>query len=86
MADYRDIYPEIRAAGAHVAALSVDAPEVSEALRNRLDLPYPLLCDTQRVVTKQWDLYNPGEMGGIAKPAVFVIGILLVPYLAQLGR
>jgi peroxiredoxin len=73
LADYRDSYPEIRAAGANVAVLSVDAPEISEALRISLALPFRMLCDTERRV-KEWDLYNAREMGGIAKPAVFVIG------------
>jgi peroxiredoxin len=74
LADYRDHYEEIRAAGAGVAAVSVDPPEKSEALRRELRLPFPILCDTERRVVKDWDIYNLREKGGIAKPAVFVIG------------
>lgn len=74
MADYRDHYEEIRAAGAEVAAASVDSPEKSEALRRELRSPFPILCDTECRVVKEWDIYNPRERGGIAKPAVFVIG------------
>jgi peroxiredoxin Q/BCP len=74
LADYRDHYEEIRAAGAEVAAVSVDPPEKSQALRRELRLPFPILCDTERRVAKEWDIYNPREKGGIAKPAVFVIG------------
>ena len=74
MADYRDHYEEIRAAGAEMAAVSVDPPEKSQALRRELRLPFPILCDTERRVVKEWDIYNPREKGGIAKPAVFVIG------------
>lgn len=73
MADYRDHYKEIRAAGASVLAVSVDAPEESEILRLELHLPFPILSDTERRVLKDWDIYNPREKGGIAKPAVFVI-------------
>jgi peroxiredoxin len=51
----------------------VDAPEHSEALRRALRLPFPILCDTERRVVRQWDIYNPRERGGIAKPAVFLI-------------
>jgi alkyl hydroperoxide reductase subunit AhpC len=47
--------------------------ESSEALRNQLSLPFPILCDTERRVVKDWDIYNSRERGGIAKPAVFVI-------------
>lgn len=73
MADYREHYQEIRAAGASLLAVSVDAPEKSEALRLDLHLPFPILCDTERRVIKDWDIYNPREKGGIAKPAVFVV-------------
>jgi len=71
--DYRDHYSGIRSAGASIAAVSVDAPEKSEALRVHLSLPFPLLSDTERRVIRDWDIYNSREKGGIAKPAVFVI-------------
>jgi peroxiredoxin len=74
LADYRDHYEEIRAAGASAAAVSIDPPAKSEALRRKLRLPFPILCDTERRVIQGWDIYNPREKGGIAKPAVFIIG------------
>ena len=74
MADYRDHDEEIHAAGAEMAAVSVDPPEKSQALRRELRLPFTILCDTQRRVVQEWDIYNPREHGGIAKPSVFVIG------------
>ena len=73
MADYRDHYTEIRAAGADVVAVSIDPLAKSEALRRELRLPFPILCDIERRVVKDWGIYNPKERGGIAKPAVFVI-------------
>lgn len=73
MADYREHYGEIRATGASVAAISVDPPEKSEAVRQELRLPFPILCDTERRVVQQWDIYNAREKGGIAKPAIFII-------------
>ena len=73
MADYRKHYQAIRSAGAGVVALSVDAPAESEALRVHLALPFPILCDTERRVVWEWGIFNAGEKGGIAKPAVFVI-------------
>ena len=51
----------------------MDIPEVSEALRTSLSLPFPILCDTEHRVVRDWDIYNSQEKGGIAKPAVFVI-------------
>jgi peroxiredoxin len=73
LADYRDHYQEIRAAGADVVAISVDRPERSERLRRDLNLPFAILSDADRRLVKAWDIFNPREFGGIAKPAVFVI-------------
>jgi peroxiredoxin len=71
--DYREHYQQIRSAGASVVAVSVDAPDKSEALRAHLSLPFPILCDTEHRVVRDWDVYNSQEKGGIAKPAVFII-------------
>ena len=51
----------------------MDAPNKSEALRVHLSLPFPILCDTERRVVRDWGIYNSREKGGIAKPAVFII-------------
>jgi peroxiredoxin len=74
LAEYRDRYDQIRQTGTNFAALSVDEPERSEAVRQQLQLPFPILCDTGRKVVTEWGLLNPREKGGIARPAVFVIG------------
>jgi len=73
LAEYRDVYPQIRAAGADLVAISVDKPAQSARLRRELNLPFMLLCDTQRRVVREWDIYNPREHGGIARPSVFII-------------
>jgi peroxiredoxin len=73
LAEYRDIYPSLRAAGANLIALSVDSPEKSESVRRQLHLPYPILADTRRRVVREWGIYNEREKGGIAKPAVFLL-------------
>jgi peroxiredoxin len=73
LADYREHYQQILAAGATLAALSVDTPEQSETVRRQLQLPFPILCDTERRVIRDWDVDNPREKGGIAKPSVYVI-------------
>jgi peroxiredoxin len=73
LAEYRDLYPSFSAAGANVAAISVDAPGKSEAVRRELRLPFAILSDPQRRVVREWGVYNPREKGGIAKPAVFIL-------------
>lgn len=73
MADYRDHYQEIRAAGANLVAVSVDPAEKSETVRRVLRLPFTILCDTSRRVVQEWGIYNAREKGGISKPAVFMI-------------
>ena len=73
MADYREQDAAIRAAGAKLFAISVDAPEKSQAVRDELRLPFTILCDTQRTVVREWGVYNAREKGGIAKPAVFIL-------------
>jgi peroxiredoxin len=73
LAEYRDAYPQIRATGADLAAISVDKPAQSQRLRRELQLPFTLLCDTERRVVREWNVYNPREHGGIARPSVFII-------------
>jgi peroxiredoxin len=74
LAEYQRDEAAIRATGTSIAAVSVDSPQRSEGLRSELGLSFPILCDTSRSVVQAWELYNPREMGGIAIPAVFVIG------------
>ena len=73
MAAYRDHLAEIKAAGAGLAAVSVDKPEESHAFKQWLHLPFPLLSDVERKVVSEWGLLNTGEHGGIAYPATWVI-------------
>jgi peroxiredoxin len=73
LAEYAELYPDLRAAGANMVAVSVDAPEKSESVRRDLRLPFPILSDSQRRVVQEWGIYNPDEKGGIAKPAVFIL-------------
>ena len=73
MAEYRELYSEIRKTGADIAAVAVDPPKSSAAVRQQLALPFPILCDTQRAIVRAWGVFNAEEKGGIAKPAVFVV-------------
>ena len=73
MADYRDNYQRIQAADAGVVGVSVDTPDQAEPMRQELQLPFPILCDTERRVIRDWDIYNPREHKGIPVPSVFLV-------------
>ena len=74
MAEFRDLSDEFRSLGVHIAALAVDSPEQSDRVRRQYELPFPILCDTQKEVVRAWGLFNAEEKGGIAVPAVVLIG------------
>lgn len=74
MADFRDNFDAIGAAGFDLAAVSVDPPRTAALLQAELYLPFDLLCDTDRRVLRAWDLLNEQEHGGIPIPAVMAIG------------
>jgi peroxiredoxin len=73
LADYAKVYPEFRAAGAEVVAISVDPPDRSAGLRKDLAIPFALLSDSKRATIIEWGVLNPNEKGGIAIPATFLI-------------
>lgn len=73
MAQYAELWEKIRAAGANVVAVAVDPPERSETVRRQLELPFAILCDVSRKIVRDWGVFEPEQMGGIAKPAVFIV-------------
>jgi peroxiredoxin len=74
LAEFRDFYDDFRGHGVQIAGLTVDSPEHSERVRRQYELPFPILCDTQKEVVRAWGLFNAEEKGGIAVPAVVLIG------------
>ncbi len=74
MAEFRDLADDFRGLGVHIAALAVDSPEQSDRVRRQYELPFPILCDTQKEVVRAWGLLNAEERGGIAVPAVVLLG------------
>lgn len=56
-----------------MAAVAVDPPKSSAAVRKQLALPFPVLCDTKREIVKPWGVFNSAEKGGIAEAAVFIV-------------
>ena len=73
MADYRERAEQFQRAGFAIVTLSVDEPRRTASLRESEQLPFVMLCDVERRVVREWDLYNAREKGGIAVPATFVL-------------
>lgn len=74
MAEFAEHDDAFRAVAVHLVALAVDPPGRSEAVRLRYGLQFPILCDTERRVVREWNLFNPEERDGIAVPAIFLLG------------
>ena len=64
-------YDKIKAGGADVVAISVDKPEKSRELSDKLRLPFPILSDVDHKVIDEYDLYNAA--GKISKPATYIL-------------
>ena len=54
-------------------ALSTDSPQQSARVAEKLNLSATLLCDEDKKVVDLFDLRNPLEHDGIARPATFII-------------
>ena len=73
---FRDTWSQWQQLDAAVYGISVDSPIANDKWRADLDLPFPLLSDMNREVTRAWDLLHEDLKGvkDIARRAVFVIG------------
>jgi peroxiredoxin len=74
---YADVYSRITALGAAMAAVSVDTPHDLRHLRDRLDLPFPLLSDSNFAVSRLYEIYESDETyegpQPHGEPAVYII-------------
>jgi len=64
-------YDKLKAAGADVVAISVDKPEKSKELADKLRSPFPILSDVDHKIIDAYGLYN--AEGKISKPATLVL-------------
>lgn len=76
MRTVRDGWEGWRELDARVFGISVDSPFVTEKFRREEDLPFPLLSDFNREVSRAYDVLHEDLLGlkGVAKRAAFVIG------------
>jgi peroxiredoxin Q/BCP len=59
----RDLHPRLHAAGLTVAGVSPQAPEIHRAFREKHQLPFTLLADTDRFVIRAYDVLGPLGFG-----------------------
>ena len=77
-------YDKFKAAGAEILAISVDPPEKSRELAEKLKITFPLLSDPEHKVIDRYDVLDPSGKFSIA--SVFVIdrkGIVRWSYVAD---
>ena len=83
--ELQENYEEIRALGAEVLAVSVDADQDARAIVEQLSLSYPVLYDTRTEVSRAWGVFNLlGD--GVSAPATYVFdaaGELVAYHIGQ---
>lgn len=61
---FRDSYPQVEAANAVVLGISADKPEDLKKWKDKVNLPYDLLSDTEKVVLDSWGVWGEKSMFG----------------------
>jgi thioredoxin-dependent peroxiredoxin len=59
----RDLHSAIQSAGLTVAGVSPQRPDIHSKFREKYDLPFTLLSDTEKVVIKMYDVAGPLGFG-----------------------
>jgi len=67
----RDEYQKIREKGAEVLGVSVDSTESHQKFTDKFHLPFPLLADTEKSVSKAYGVLN--EKGTSSRRVTFLI-------------
>jgi peroxiredoxin Q/BCP len=68
---FTEVYPELQELDAEVLGVSVDDPASHQAFSTKCGVPYPLLSDTTKEVTKAYGAL--GWLGLLPKRVTFVI-------------
>lgn len=67
-------YDKIKQAGAELIAISSDNQTYSWSTAQTTGAKYQILSDSDRAVIKAYGVLNAKEHGGVAHPAVFIVG------------
>ena len=76
MCQMRDEWKQYEALGAKVFGISVDSPFVTDKFRNDEKIPFPILSDFNKEVSRKYGVLHEDLMGlkGVSKRSAFVIG------------
>jgi thioredoxin-dependent peroxiredoxin len=72
---FRDLYPQVERAGLLIAGISPQSPESHRAFREKYKLPFTLLADIDRFVTRMYAVQGP-----------FGLGVRRATYLIDQGK
>jgi len=75
MCRMRDDWSKWESLSAKVFGISVDSPFVTAKFRDELKIPFPILSDFNKTVSRNWGALHDDLMGlqGVSKRAAFVI-------------
>ena len=62
--EFRDLYSELKSAGAGLLGISRDAVKAQKKFADKFSLPYTLLADPDLKVCNQFDVVSEGSMYG----------------------
>ncbi len=76
MCKMRDDFSQYQALGAKVFGISVDSPFVTDKFRTDEKIPFPILSDFNKEVSRKYGVLHEDLMGlkGVSKRSAFVIG------------
>jgi len=76
MCQMREDWKQYEALGAKVFGISVDSPFVTDKFRQDENIPFPILSDFNKEVSRKYGVLHEDLMGlkGVSKRSAFVIG------------
>jgi peroxiredoxin len=76
LGELRSVQERLASRGGRIAAVSVDAPDLSRSVHDKLDLPFPILADVDRATLRAYGLVHQGAGPGgcdVAVPAQLLV-------------
>ena len=61
---FRDAYKKLQKAGLLVLGISADTPASQKKFKEKYDLPFPLIADTEKVIANAYDVWQEKSVYG----------------------